>query len=238
MTIVEEIEMVDEKKTGGTVLHKKEDPPANDKKDEAKAMNDEKDNAVAKAASDRQMRLLEKAVEAIGVLDTKNKALEGQIAKLISELEGMKTTAKAVPPKMDTVSEGGKEHDPVHQEDDQTKNLVAPEASVPKVDAYTATAGAFVKKADLDELVAKAVEARVKAVTPAPIQHASVPDGQGDLFTFMRKAVAEDRAICGGAYQAGSGDGFGLRSGAGNPSAREATARFFTKAYGIKGGLF
>lgn len=210
-------------------------PPASDK-DKAEDKKDEKkeDAKMTEKSMDARLAaiegLLEKTAEAIGVLSRRQETYETVLNGVIS---------KEVPPKsMEQVS-GGVDYDPTKQER-QEKNEKSADTATKPATSTTATAGAFVKKEDAAEklriTIAKAVETEVekrvadlkKGVTPVP---GIVAGGASPtVYEFMRKAVEEDRRICGGGFNTGGGEHFGLRAGTGNDSAREQMARFMTKS--------
>lgn len=218
---------------------KKAPPPASDKKD---GEGDKKEDTHMEKSLDARFSrvegLLEKTAEAIGSLAQRQDAYEKNLSLIASRL------SKEVPPKsMDSV-EGGVDHDPTPLEH-QNKNERSADAATKPATPTTETSGAFVKKdagqpptaqprisiAKAVELeVAKRLDAVLKGSTPIPGAPGAAPTGPEAQFAFMRKAVAEDRKICGGEFNTGGGEHFGLRAGTGNASSREQMARFMTKS--------
>src|SRR3990167_10281653 len=170
------------------------------KKEDAKTMEKSLD-----ARFSRVDGLLEKTAEAIGVLAKRQETYESNLSAIVARI------SKEVPPKsMDSV-DGGVDHDPTTKER-QEKNERSSDAATKPATSTTETTGAFVKK-DAGQSAAPAprisiakqveleVEKRLAAVlkggTPAPTA-ASGAAATNEIFAFMRKAVAEDRKICGG----------------------------------------
>lgn len=165
----------------------------------------------------RMEALLEKAVGAIEALNTENQMLKKQQEKFEAKISKL-MAGTHVPPEMDVEDAGESEKPEVRGK----KSAEGTTKSPPDLTAGEIAIKKGVSQDALAKMISKVVDERL-ASTPAPT--GAGKSGTG-TFDMIRKAVAEDRAINGGAR---GGDNPGIASGQGNEQARFHMAKFMTK---------